>query len=186
MIARWMSVALVAAAASAGCASVQARNSVAGPRLEIPEAPQRAAVPVESDEAATEPVPPKPAHAAPTNAPPKAPRIRRTPPPAVQPSTATSTPPPSRATQVADPAPPPLQTTANVDAAEQGVRALVGQARRDLVKTDYQRLGADRKTQYDTAKRFIELAEAALKDHNVVFAEKLATKAATLASLLGR
>jgi len=40
--------------------------------------------------------------------------------------------------------------------------------------------------QYDTAKRFIQQAEDALKAKNFVFAEQLADKAATLAAALAQ
>jgi hypothetical protein len=47
-------------------------------------------------------------------------------------------------------------------------------------------LNADGRAQYDAARRFIQQAEEALKQRNVVFAGKLADKAATMASVLVR
>jgi hypothetical protein len=71
--------------------------------------------------------------------------------------------------------------------AERQVRDQLAQAARDLGRVDYGRLNADGKSQYDTAKRFIEQAEQAIKDKNLVMAATLATKAAGLASgLVGR
>ncbi len=44
----------------------------------------------------------------------------------------------------------------------------------------------DGRAQYDTAKRFLQQAEEALKTRNYVFAGKLADKAATMAAVLVR
>jgi hypothetical protein len=83
------------------------------------------------------------------------------------------------------PAPlPPLQTTANVTEVERNIRMRIAQATRDLDRTDYRALTTERRTEYDTAKRFIQQAEDALKVKNLVFAGQLADKAATLAAAL--
>jgi hypothetical protein len=67
------------------------------------------------------------------------------------------------------------------------VREQLGQAQTDLRRVDYRALGADGKSQYDTAARFVEQAEQALREKNLVFAGKVAEKAAVLAaSLVGR
>ena len=55
---------------------------------------------------------------------------------------------------------------------------------RDLSHVDYGALSADAKAQYDTAKRFMVLAEQAIKDRNFVFARTLADKAAVIAAVL--
>jgi hypothetical protein len=68
---------------------------------------------------------------------------------------------------------------------EQKLRALVAKASRDLAKVDYRLLDRDARTQYDTAKRFIDQAEDAVRDRNFVLAGTLADKAATLANQLG-
>jgi hypothetical protein len=60
----------------------------------------------------------------------------------------------------------------------------MSQASRDLDRTDYRVLSSERRVQYDTAKRFIQQADDALKVMNLVFAEQLADKAATLAAAL--
>ena len=52
---------------------------------------------------------------------------------------------------------------------------------RDLERVVYQSLDADGRAQYDTARRFMQQADEALKARNVVFAGKLADKAATMA-----
>ena len=51
---------------------------------------------------------------------------------------------------------------------------------------NYEGLDSDGRTQYDTAKRFLQQAEEALKSGNLVFAGKLADKAATMTAVLVR
>ena len=55
----------------------------------------------------------------------------------------------------------------------------------DLNRIDYRALNADARTQYDTAKRFIQQAADAIRAKNLPFAKNLADKAATLATQLG-
>ena len=57
-------------------------------------------------------------------------------------------------------------------------------AAKDLSHVDYVALSADAKAQYDTAKRFMVLADQAIKDRNFVFARTLADKAAVIAGVL--
>ena len=45
-------------------------------------------------------------------------------------------------------------------------------------------LSVDAQAQFDTATRFIELANQAIRDKNLVFAQTLADKAAVIAALL--
>jgi hypothetical protein len=61
----------------------------------------------------------------------------------------------------------------------------MARAAADLNKIDYRALNTDARTQYDTAKRFIEQAEDAIRMKNLPFAKSLAEKAATLAVQLG-
>jgi hypothetical protein len=63
---------------------------------------------------------------------------------------------------------------------------LLGRATRDLSRVNAASLNADGRSQYETAKRFIQQAEEALKARNIVFASKLADKAATMAAVLVR
>jgi hypothetical protein len=51
---------------------------------------------------------------------------------------------------------------------------------------NYGSLTVDGKAQYDTARRFVQQSEDALRTGNLVFAGKLADKAATMASVLVR
>jgi hypothetical protein len=57
-------------------------------------------------------------------------------------------------------------------------------AARDLNRVDYGALSADAKAQYDTAKRFMVLADQAIKARNFVFARTLADKAGVIAGVL--
>lgn len=66
------------------------------------------------------------------------------------------------------------------------IRDLLAKAARDLSRVNPASLNADGKTQYESARRFINQAEDALKGRNVVFAGKLADKAATMAAVLVR
>jgi hypothetical protein len=69
---------------------------------------------------------------------------------------------------------------------ETAIRDLLTRVAKDLSRVNVGSLGADGKTQFETAQRFLQQAEDALKGRNVVFASKLADKAATLASVLVR
>lgn len=69
---------------------------------------------------------------------------------------------------------------------ETSIRTLIGNASRDLSRVNYGTLNQDGKAQYDTAKRFMQQAEDALRNGNLVFAGKLADKAATMAAVLVR
>lgn len=115
------------------------------------------------------------------------------PPPARPPTTSTSRPAerPAQPTPTATPEPPPtpaptpvLQTTPDPSGLEQRAQAQLDRAQKDLDKVAYNRLSADAKLQYDTARQYIGQAQDALKMKNVVFANQLAEKAAILASLL--
>ena len=171
---------------AAGCATAQARTDAAGPALVPPVPPPHYVTPV--DIAPAEPAPPAepgptPVIVKPSPRPPAPRADKRTEKPGEKTGTETGT-----AVQLppAGSVSPPLQTTANVAELERGVRARMAQALRDLERTDYRLLSADRRTQYDTARRFVQQAEDALKEQNLVFAEQLADKAATLAAALVR
>lgn len=66
------------------------------------------------------------------------------------------------------------------------IRDLLGRATRNLSRVNPASLNTDGKAQYESARRFIQQAEDALKTRNVVFAGKLADKAATMAAVLVR
>lgn len=90
---------------------------------------------------------------------------------------------------VARPPAPSLTLTPTAGSEAQtvvAIRALLARATRDLSRVNQTSLNADGKTQYESARRFIQQAEDALKTRNVVFAGKLADKAATMAAVLVR
>jgi hypothetical protein len=66
------------------------------------------------------------------------------------------------------------------------IRELLQRASRDLARVNVAALNTDGKSQYETARRFIQQADDALKARNIVFAGKLADKAATIAAVLVR
>jgi hypothetical protein len=175
---------LALALAASGCVSAQAKGEPGGPALDPPAPPPHTIIPVEIVEAPAAPPAspsPVPVIVRPSARPPAA----RTDKPAEKPADKVD--PAAAPPQPAAPAPaPPLQTTANVTEVEKTVRARMAQASRDLDRTDYRTLSTERRAQYDTAKRFIQQADDALKVKNLVFAEQLADKAATLAAALAQ
>jgi hypothetical protein len=69
---------------------------------------------------------------------------------------------------------------------EASIRSLLASASRDLARVNPSSLDSDGRTQHDQARRFLLQAEEALKSGNLLFAGKLADKAATLAAVLVR
>ena len=90
----------------------------------------------------------------------------------------------------ARPAPAPSLTLTPAPGSEAqtvaAIRDLLGRAARDLSRVNAGALNADGRAQFDTARRFLQQAEEALKARNIVFAGKLADKAATMAAVLVR
>jgi hypothetical protein len=88
------------------------------------------------------------------------------------------------------PAPPPSLTLTPMPGSEAqtvpAIRDLMGRAARDLSRVNAGALNSDGRSQYETARRFLEQAEDALKARNIVFAGRLADKAATMAAILVR
>jgi hypothetical protein len=171
---------LAAASLATGCASARAAAPEPLPVLVAPDAPPRVVAEYLPD-------PPLPAEPVSTEAVSAAPRLARP----------TRRDPPRTGTTVEEPQPTPaptppsqpslaMQNTGANAKADQSVRILLAQAARDLGRVVYQTLDADGRTQYDTARRFMQQADDALKARNVVFAGKLADKAATMAAVLVR
>ena len=172
-------VAVALAVAASACVSAQATGDPGGPALEPPAPPPPTIIPVEIvEEPAPPPAAPTPVIVRPMARPP-APRAEK---PVERPAEKAE---PVAAAPPSVPA-PPLQTTANVTEVERAIRARMAQASRDLDRTDYRALTAERRAQYDTAKRFLQQADDALKVKILVFAEQLADKAATLAAALAQ
>lgn len=169
---------VLAAAMLSGCAAkAQARTEVEMPLLDPPPPPPRvvATYPEELEPAPLPaPVAQEPASARPPirlarpDIRPEIPRAEPTAPPVERPSLTLS---PAPGTEV--------QT-------EAAIRAMLATAGRDLGKVNVAALSADRKTQFETARRFLEQAEEALKGHNLVYAGTLADKAVTLAAVFAR
>lgn len=186
---------LIALTATA-CASASAKSNDT-PALNVPLPPARVIEP--APDPLPEPVADLPASVPATPANTTAPRPNRgrgeSRPPAVDPKAAEQKPPdtaapPDPAPVAPPPAPPAaqLQTPQTADTnAARAVQATIGRATGLLNGIDYQPLTPLRRKAYDDAKRFIVLAEAALKEGNVVYAQGVATKAETLArELAGR
>jgi hypothetical protein len=177
-LARALLVAL--ALAASGCVTAQAKVEPGGPALDPPAPPPHTVIPVEIVEEPPAPaVPVLPAQDA-DRPPPVAKRQKSTDKSAEKPPDPAAAPP----QPVTPPQAPPLQITANVTEVTNNIRKRMDEARRDLNKIDPGALSTERRTQFDTAKRFLEQAEDALKVNNLVFAEQLADKAATLAAAL--
>jgi hypothetical protein len=167
-----------------GCIRGQAKSLPDIPALDVPAPPARV---VEATE--QEPPPPvglvdEPARAAPRPRPAPPPRTDAKP----EPPKGDQAPVDAAAKPPEEPARPPatLQTAPAQREAEveRRVRGLLTQATADLSRIDLRRLDADAKLQYDTAKRFVNQAEDALRAKNLVFASNLADKAAALAAQL--
>lgn len=160
-----------------GCARARAKTLPSGPPLDVPAPPPRIVLPIEADAPPGQPVPPP-------GEPRRAPARPRPPTPSDTPRAAEEPPRPA-------PEPPPTATTLQTTpTAEQGeveraIRATMTRASVNLNRINYRALNPDARTQYDTAKRFIEQAEDAIRMKNLPFARNLADKAAVLADQLG-
>ena len=171
-------VGLIAITLSACAAKAQARTEVELPALDPPPPPPRViatyppevkpdpAPPVSTETPST----PRPAERPPRpeTAKPEPPKPDTPPPPAPRPSL-TITPTPGTEAQT-----------------ENAIRTLLSKASRDLTRVNPASLGADQRAQYDTARRFLQQAEEALKSKNLVYAGTLADKASALAAVFAR
>lgn len=173
--------ALAIALAGAACRHAPVRTVPPMPELQVPPAPPRNLETTEQQAP-----PPLPLVDAPTRT------VER--PRVVQPSTQRERiepkpEPPAEPVRAEDQRPAAtLQTaTPNPDGeVERRIRGLLQSAQNDLNRIDYRKLNPDPQTQYDTAKSFIRQAEVALQSKNLVLAQTMAEKAATLASQLPR
>jgi predicted component of type VI protein secretion system len=178
------------------CASAQAKGSSDKPSLGVPPPPPHV---VELPAEPLEPV--GEITSAPTGTSPSASRSSRPAAPKPQPGEAkpeakgdnppTAPPPttPEPAPALPPPPSPQLRTpqTADTSAAEKTVRTTIDRAKNTLSTVDFGPLSNERKKAYNDAKLFLQQAEDALKEGNIVFAQAVATKAETLAhELAGR
>jgi hypothetical protein len=114
-------------------------------------------------------------------------------PPPPQPKPAAPAPAPNPLVTEGPPQPPPTPPALTLTPApgteaktEASIRALLGQVTKDLTKVNPTTLNADGKTQYEAARRFVQQSEDALKVRNLLYAGKLADKAAAMAAVLVR
>lgn len=175
--------------AGSACSRAQARTPpVETPALDAPAPPPRVIAPADvplaaeptAEVVAEDNMPPGQTRRAPTGRPPQ-PRAE-----------------PARAAEPAQPkvepraetrpAEPTLQLRTPQSGSEveenRRVREIIQRAEARLSRVDYAALNNDARTNYDTAKRFIQQAAEALKGKNFVFARYLADKAETLARQL--
>jgi hypothetical protein len=179
------------AAAQSACVRAQAKVTPDQP-LDVPAPPPR-----EVDVNDSEPPPPVPLVTEPARNAPA--RSRPTQPPRTEPSRPDATKPdqpvpveaPKPTEEIkppAPPAPPPtvLQTTpATAEGeVERAIRGTMARANADLNRIDYRALNTEARTQYDMAKRFVQQADAALREKNHQYARTLADKAAVMAAQL--
>ena len=172
-------LAVAAGLALSACASNPGRSALAVP-LEIPEPPARVAM---------DPVPAVIVEA------PAAPE-RAAPAPVARPATPASTPaaavnPPAAQPPAAAPPEQPRSTTPPPELRAGGaagrtptaaqVRDRVVRTRNKLNAIDRNGLNAGRRTDYDSALRFLSQADAAVKENNLLLAESSVEKAETLA-----
>lgn len=177
---RALYVVLLTASLSACAAKAQVRNEVEVPLLDPPPPPPR----VVAEYAEPEPL----VVAPPVEAAAPAKPVVRPPRPEQKPEPAAVVPEPvENATRPATP--PSLTLTPSPGSEAQtvtAIRGLLAQAARDLSRVNAGALNSDGRAQYDTARRFLQQAEEALKVRNIVFAGRLADKAATMAAILVR
>jgi hypothetical protein len=177
---RLVSLVVLSASLSACAAKAQVRTEVEMPLLDPPPPPPRVVTTYQE-----EPEPPAPAPVVepvtPARPPARPARAEARPePPATPEPAADAARPASPLSLTLTPSPgTEMQTAA-------AIRDLIARAGRDLSRVNAGALDADGRAQFETARRFLQQAEDALKARNVVFAGKLADKAATMASVLVR
>jgi len=172
-------IVMMTALLGACAVKAQVRAEAPMPVLDPPPPPPRVIAVYEPEPEPIAITPPVEA-AAPARPPARAPRPEQKPEPA---STV-----PEPVESVVRPASGPSLTLTPTPGSEtqtaNAIRALIDRATRDLSRVNVGSLNNDGRAQYDTARRFIQQAEEALKARNVVFAGKLADKAATMAAVL--
>jgi hypothetical protein len=175
-------------AATPGCVRAQARAKASPPPppLAVPPPPPRVVEPTDAEMPA-----PVGLVGDQERTPPARPRATTPPAPRPEPKPEAARPeaaPPETAKPTEEPRQPPttLQTTPTLreGEVEARIRAQLNKAIADLGRVNRQTLGANAKTQYDTARGFVKQADDALKAKNLLFAGSLADKAAALAAQL--
>ena len=179
---RRLCVVLLTASLGACAAKAQVRSEVEVPLLDPPPPPPR----VVTSYVEPEPLPISPPAEPVTPAKP-APRPPRPQQPA---EPANTTPEQPVVDTIPRPSPPPSLTLTPSPGSEAqtvtAIRDLLRRASSDLSRVNAGALSRDGRSQYDTARRFLQQAEEALTARNIVFAGRLADKAATMAAILVR
>lgn len=173
---------LLTAALGSCAAKAQVRSEVEVPLLDPPPPPPRVVVTYAEPEPPPEPPPIE--TAAPAKPAPRPPRAVPQQPDPVEPA------PPEPVVTATKPVSPGALTLTPSPGSEAqtvtAIRALMDRARGDLQRVNAGSLNNDGRTQLDQARRFLQQAEEALKVRNIVFAGRLADKAATMAAILVR
>ena len=181
MLMRWVAIGLLTASVGACAAKAQVRTEVPLPMLDPPPPPPRV-VAIYTPEPEAIPLTPAVEPAPPARPPSRPAR------PEQKPEAPANSPEPVES--AARPVPPPSLTLTPTPGSESqtaaAIRDLLGRATRDLSRVNSAALNNDGRAQYETARRFIQQAEEALKARNIVYAGKLADKAATMAAVLVR
>ncbi|MGE0862258.1 MAG: hypothetical protein AB7P34_00035 [Vicinamibacterales bacterium] len=176
---RLVSIVLLTATLGACAAKAQVRTEVELPLLDPPPPPPRV---VTSYQDEPEPLAIAPAAEAVPARPPGRPAradVKPDPPTAPEPAADAARPAAPMSLTLTPSAGSEAQTAA-------AIRELMARASRDLARVNTAALSADGRAQVEAARRFLQQADDALKARNVVFAGKLADKAATMAAVLVR
>ena len=172
---------LCAAMLSACAAKAQVRSEVEVPLLDPPPPPPRVVAAYPEPEPL--PIAPPAEPVTPSKPAPRPPRPEQRPEPA-------QAAPETTVESIPRPAPPPSLTLTPSPGTEaqtvSAIRDLMNRAQRDLSRVNAGALNSDGRSQYETARRFLQQADEALKVRNIVFAGRLADKAATMAAILVR
>lgn len=173
---------MLALASGAACAKARANTDpVTMPELLPPPPPPRVVETFRIEPVPTvAPTPVESALAIPPARTPVLPPVKAEPPKAEMPPAVPERPMPTAPTLTLKPGPSVQAQT------EASIRSHLNRALQDLQRVRYAALNEDGRTQYETARNFIQQAEEALKNANLVFASKLADKAATMAAVLVR
>lgn len=178
---------------AAACASAQAKGTESAALNVPPPPPHAVELPAEPLEPVAE-IPNAPGGTSPSASRPARPPApkpdpsKSEPPKPDVPAAAPATPPETPAPVAPPPPNPQLRTPQSADtSAAASVRTTIDRAKSTLNGVNYGPLSNERKKAYDNAKLFIQQAEDALKEGNIVFAQANASKAETLAKeLAGR
>jgi hypothetical protein len=171
---------VISVALSACAAKAQVLNEVEVPLLDPPPPPPRVVV-IYPEPEPLPVAPPVEAAATPAKPAPRPQRPDQRPEPAETPAEPVAATRPSSA--------PALTLTPSPGSEAQtvtAIRALMDKASRDLQRVNAGALNNDGRAQLAMARRFLQQADEALTVRNIVFAGRLADKAATMAAILVR